>query len=663
MKFIRNNKPLKNLIIFLILILLITNVFFKGIVKYINLKIYDFNFLIRGFETIDERIVTVGWDERSIKFFQETIISDNTLSVVLDKISQQQPRVIALDLYRDLPVFSPRLTDELNIKAYNDLQKLFNSIPNIIGIEKVVNPIINSPTILKNRKLVASSDIPIDIDNIIRRSFVFPEENKKGEPAGIPYLGVAVGFQYLSAEGWNAVASKDGNHHLSILNGRKSILINPVNNFAGISEHNQYGYNFLVNWRKAKPAFNKVSIIDVINNEVDLQLFNDRVVIIGNVSASTADRHFIPLNHWSSLQWSYGLEIPAQVASSIISAALDDRPLLSTTSKLNNFIFLIIIIFLIIKYQNKLIIYNNTKDYAVKLLYFIMGTSIIIFIINIISFNIGLWLPICIPIIVIWMLYALLVFTFYLNYENKNKNELNLYMQNINYLYIDSLERIYFNINKIKDVSKKLELLLIKKDQSDIKANIISKRIVNIEIYIDKVKRQRKSLEELIYFNYINNNNKFDKIIVNQLVNNLIERLIQENSYFKYIKINTIFDPYLSVKKVVINVKAIEIVLENLLDNAFYCVNLQVFNKKPIITIKTLYSNNFLYISVKNNGFGVPKHLHKEIFEPFSYQGEQGVELYLSKKIVNFYRGNIEVKSDLDNDGIEFTCVLPVYSS
>jgi adenylate cyclase len=46
----------------------------------------------------------------------------------LIKIKQQQPRAIGLDIYRNWP-FNPRQTE---------LVKLFESTPNLIGIEKVL---------------------------------------------------------------------------------------------------------------------------------------------------------------------------------------------------------------------------------------------------------------------------------------------------------------------------------------------------------------------------------------------------------------------------------------------------------------------------------------------------------------------------------------------
>ncbi|MGL6343197.1 MAG: CHASE2 domain-containing protein, partial [Waterburya sp.] len=89
------------------------------ILQPLELAIYDFNFLLRPTESTDERVVVVEWSESSIQSLKETIISDYTLARVVKKIAQQQPKIIGLDIYRDIPVSSPQLSDEENIQASN----------------------------------------------------------------------------------------------------------------------------------------------------------------------------------------------------------------------------------------------------------------------------------------------------------------------------------------------------------------------------------------------------------------------------------------------------------------------------------------------------------------------------------------------------------------
>jgi len=99
-----------------------------GLLQSLEWAALDQFFRRRPAETIDSRIVIVGINESDLKTIGKWPISDEILAKLLLKIKAQQPRVIALDLYRDLPV-EP---------GHQELVKVFESTPNLIGIEKFV---------------------------------------------------------------------------------------------------------------------------------------------------------------------------------------------------------------------------------------------------------------------------------------------------------------------------------------------------------------------------------------------------------------------------------------------------------------------------------------------------------------------------------------------
>jgi len=63
----------------------------------------DQYFRWRPQEPVDERILIVGISEADLKKVGQWPIPDNVLAELLKKIKAQNPRVIGLDLYRDLP--------------------------------------------------------------------------------------------------------------------------------------------------------------------------------------------------------------------------------------------------------------------------------------------------------------------------------------------------------------------------------------------------------------------------------------------------------------------------------------------------------------------------------------------------------------------------------
>lgn len=647
------------LIIFLLIIIL----FFSGFLTTLELAIYDFNFLVRPYEPVDPRIVIVGWDESSIQMLEENTISDDTLASLLKKISRQEPRLIGLDLYRDLPVFSPRLSDETNMLSYNSLQQIFRFTPNLIGIEKVVEPTVNPPHILKKRNSTAASDLPSDRDKTIRRSFAYPQEDENGLPAGIPYFGVLLGYEYLEREGWNAVPAED--NAIKILKSDRSITLNPLKNFAGIPRQDKYGFDFLVNWRKANPAFKKVSVIDVVSDRISPELFHDRLVIIGNVSASTADRHFIPLNRWAQpdRSWIYGVEIPAQVASSIISAGLDGRPLISPVSKTINLAITFIYVMTVISYINSLKDLDLVKIYS-KALGCTLIISLVLFLVNIVFFGLGRWIPIGLPLSSIWLVYFVFGYSIYLEKKNENIVKLEMLVRDLHHSLGNPLHSIASSRKRIQVSIQELEKSLLEKssnlpERSLDKIPLVLKRVKNIEKQANRIERYRRRLGEFVNFDYLSKTNSIEKIDVNSFIEEIIERFIAETEYDYDVIVSQDFDPRLT--SALLDPTALEIVFENLLNNAFYAVASpnDVLSNTPMVLVKTLINNKYIQFTVEDNGVGIPPHLHQEIFRPFiSFSNGQGIGLYLTKKILNLYGGNIMVSSKL-NHGSKFIFYLP----
>ena len=691
-----------NRYIFMAIALPIAILVLSKISQPLELAIYDFNFLIRPIEPTDERIVIVEWDEKSIQMLEETTISDDTLFDLLSKIEQQQPRIIGLDLYRDIPVLSPRLSDERNLEAYGSLNQFFRLSENLIGIEKVVEPKINAPIILKQKEQVAASDIATDRDDTVRRAYIFPQVDKSGAPAGIPYLGVALGYQYLESAGWNAEQLED--RSLKIAKGKSSITVKPLKTF----NSDRYGLDTLINWRKGNPSFRQVSVTEVVSNQIPLDLFRDRIVLIGNVSASTADRHNLPLDRKSD-RWSYGVQIPAQIASSIVSAAMDRRPLLQAVSKPVELGLISISVLAIAAIVSKYRYFEIVSLYLTTFLY-TFGLTVLLILLNIIAFARGLWIPIATAIGAIWIIYFLT--NYYINRERSRKNvlKLEMFVRDLQHSLGNPLNSIASSTNRIKistqgirdsviedsgrqrsyevsleDLTSSLDYLAFEVESQHERASpghleelrktivklpdpsqnltIIQRRAVNIEKQVFRIERYRKRTEDFINFGYLNKTNALESTNINQFISTIVARFRSENEYDYRVDIYEDYDPKL--KEVKIDRTAIEIVLENLLDNAAYAVAPRESSKakhSPLIRVQTKQNKKTLELRIEDNGVGIPTALRQKIFQPFiSFNYRQGIGLYLTKRILSLYKGDIRVESR-EGQGCKFIVTIPLKS-
>ena len=163
-----------------------------GLLQGLELAALDQFFRLRPQEPVDSRIVIVGINETDIRKAGQWPMSDAMLAKLLEKLKQQQPIAIGLDLYRDLPI-EP---------GDQDLVKVFESTPNLIGIQKVVGNsyglAVNPPPTLSKLGQVGANDFVVDTDGKIRRSLLTLKD-KSGNT--IPSLATRLALTYLETKG------------------------------------------------------------------------------------------------------------------------------------------------------------------------------------------------------------------------------------------------------------------------------------------------------------------------------------------------------------------------------------------------------------------------------------------------------------------------------
>ncbi len=285
-----------------------------GALESSELAMFDQFLRWRSPEPTDNRIVIVGIDERDINEYGWPI-DDAMLAQLLDKVRQQKPRVIGLDFARNLPVGN----------GYAQLEKLFQSTPNLIGATKLADLVdsnfaiassgIAPPPALAKLGQVGAVNLVLDTDGRLRRGLLALQL-----PNGDSSLSFAlqIALLYLDQE-------PNVPYEQEALNPPRWGQYDGGYNRADVG-----GHQFLINYRHSQQGFRIIRMADVLENRIAPDLLRDRVVMIGAAAVSLRDWFFTPLDGGINSTRSYtsGVEVHAQIISHILSTSLDGRPML-----------------------------------------------------------------------------------------------------------------------------------------------------------------------------------------------------------------------------------------------------------------------------------------------------------------------------------------------
>lgn len=297
---------------------------FTGLLQMLELAALDQMFLLRYQEPVDSRIVIVEINESDVQTLGkggQWPLPDGMLAQILENLKQQKPSAIGLDLYRDLPV-EP---------GHQSLVKVFESTPNLIGVQKVAESIdsyaVAPPPVLKKLGQVGANDFPLDGDGKVRRSLIYLAD-KKGE--NVFSFAFKLAYLYLNDRKITVGQTEDylvktGDVVFPIFQG----------NDGGYIRAEDQGYQVLLNYRSSIQRFQRISIMDVLDNRIPKNLLRGQIVLIGPTSESLKDLFYTPYSSTilTAPKRMAGITIHANAISQILSATLDNRPLIKTWSK------------------------------------------------------------------------------------------------------------------------------------------------------------------------------------------------------------------------------------------------------------------------------------------------------------------------------------------
>ncbi len=337
----------------------------QGNFEQIELLAYDFLVRLNGKSGSDPRITIVEIDNNTLQKLNRDKISDTTLKQALETITKYQPRVIGVDIIRNIPIGEGReeLINYVN-NIYHPLESAIKPIifPCALPSENKPNGIA-PPPIIDPYSAIGFIDLETDSQDIFGREII-----RRGAISSIPVkislesasegifdaksanfvCTVPFSFSFLTALSYiqaqeidnlnlksnveeieaGADPSRQNNFDIrnfldlsKITEGEikfKSLIFRPLNSTAGgYRQLDPSFYQYLIDYGYSEPG-KIISFTDVLEDRITPEDLKDKVVLIGYTTKPNIQQ--TPFGSRS------GVSVHGWMVSQLLSNVLDGQP-------------------------------------------------------------------------------------------------------------------------------------------------------------------------------------------------------------------------------------------------------------------------------------------------------------------------------------------------
>lgn len=387
--------------------------------------------------------------------------------------------------------------------------------------------------------------------------------------------------------------------------------------------------NQVINFRGPKGTFATLSLLDLRKNESQLE---DKIIVYRTEDESESYTSPVGLLHESEL-----------------IANILDNAILGRFLPPKNFYLALFIVFLLLAITVAFLIYLPStlaliSSIAIAITY--LSFSLWIF------DNYYLWTPILTPIIQMFLTFLLISnYKFVLN----EKTRWSLQKES---LYADQLEEMKTNFLSLFSHDLKTPLAKIIGISDTLGTKI---KDPEIRLELEKINQASKDLEKYIKRILKMSQVQSKNIALNKSpedLNNLIEKSIEQNRFAANEKNITVEQELAPLFMVDMDGALVQEVIINFIENA---VRYSPENSR--IIVKSEEINNYLKMTVKDEGKGIPKEAQDNIWEKYyrfdSDKSGYGLGLFLSRYVIHLHGGQVFLNSK-ENIGSEFGFLLPI---
>lgn len=290
-----------------------------GVLQPWELKAFDYLMQRRPPELPDPRVLIIEITETDVQSQQvaergASSLSDRVLDQLRRKLERAQPRAIGLDIYREQAV----------APIYSQLAQWMGASDRFFAICNYGNPGVPPPPEAPLERHGFNNVIE-DSDGVLRR---YPLAVGNPSPCDNAYaLSWLLAARYLEAEGITAQITPAG--YLQLGNTVFKPLMPRTGGYQSIDAS---GHQVMINYRSTSAVAKSITLGEFLSHDTEAQIARDRIVIIGTSAPSFNDhrwltphsqqtRNLVPLS---------GIEVQAHLVSQLLSATLDQRPLIWT---------------------------------------------------------------------------------------------------------------------------------------------------------------------------------------------------------------------------------------------------------------------------------------------------------------------------------------------